>query len=201
MAVGAIVLLTIQTVFFGALRLRNTANDRIEAELSLHRALELVKRDLAGTMLPGGVLVPDFRTAAVSSMDTAVSGERIGEFLTDTGRIDARTPFADTQRVAYYLSPETASGRFDLVRSVSRNLLATTEDIPETQTLLTGIRDATFQYYDGRDWIDTWDSAATSTLPTAIRFRIQFPGGSNGGPEPAPIDVVVPISVTMAAAG
>lgn len=200
MAVGAIVILTIQSVFFGALRLRNASEQRTDKELSLYRALDLMKKDFAGLMLPGGVLASDFQTATSYSLDSSVSGERISaEFFTDSGRIDAFTPFADVQRVAYYLSPSPDSDQQELVRTVSRNLLSTVEDIPEVQPLLTGVDSAYFEYFDGSSWTETWDSAATSSLPTAVRLTLQFSGEPNAAAAPAPIEMVFPIYVSLSA--
>ena len=54
-AVGAVVLIVIQTTFFGALRLHNTTHARIDSDLLLQRALGLVRKDFAGIMLPGGL--------------------------------------------------------------------------------------------------------------------------------------------------
>ena len=53
-AVAAVVLLAINTVFFGALRLHNTTHEKIDTDLVLQRALGIVRRDLAGLMLPTG---------------------------------------------------------------------------------------------------------------------------------------------------
>lgn len=200
MAVGAIVILAVQSVFFGALRLRNTSEQRTDRELSLYRALDLMKKDFAGLMLPGGVLAADFQTATSYSLDSSVSGERISaEFFTDSGRIDAFTPFADVQRVAYYLSPSTVSDQQELVRTISRNLLPTVEDVPEIQPLLEGVESAYFEYFDGSSWTETWDSAATSSLPTAVRLTLQLAPESNDSVAPAPIEMVFPIYVSLAA--
>lgn len=200
MAVGAIVILAIQTVFFSALRLRNTSERRVDSELALHRTLELVKRDFAGLMIPGGVLAADFQTATTYTMNPAVSGERVSaEFFTNSGRIDYQTPFADAQRVAYYLSPEPGTQAFELTRTITRNLLSTREETPEIQPLLGGVQAAYFEYFDGSGWTASWDSTVTSTLPTAVRLTLQLAGEPNSTQLPAPIDFIVPIAATMAA--
>lgn len=199
MAVGAIVILAIQTVFFGALRLRNTSQQRMDRELAIHRALEVIKKDVSGLMLPGGVLAADFQTSTSYTLNATVPGERISaEFFTNSGRIDASSPFADAQRVAYYLSPDPQSGHFELVRSFSRNLLPVSEDQPEVQSLLPGVNSAFFDYFDGSGWTETWDSAVTSTLPSAVRFTLQLAEESATNTSSTTVEVVFPISVTLA---
>ena len=200
MVVGAIVILAVQSVFFGALRLRNTSEQRTDRELSLYRALDLMKKDFSGLMVPGGVIAADFQTATSYSLDSLVSGERISaEFFTNSGRIDAFTPFADAQRVAYYLSPGPELGQYELVRTLSRNLLPTVEDHPEVQPLLEGVQSASFEYFDGSGWTESWDSAVTSSLPTAVRLTLQLAGEPNASAVPAPIEMVFPIFVSLAA--
>jgi len=197
-AVSAVVLVVIQTVFFGALRLRTTTSDRIEADLALHRTLEMVQRDLRGIMLPGGTLSGELQTSLDLSLTSSVAGERIGpDFYCDTGRIDAWSPFADVQRVAYYLVPTSGgTNTFDLVRSVSRNLLPALAESSEEQTLLGRIATAGFEFFDGSDWTADWDSAVTATLPTAIRFYIQLIASDANGEAGQPIELVVPVLVT-----
>lgn len=196
-AVAAIVLIVIQSVFFGALRLRNTTADRIDDDLALHRALDFVQHDLAGLMIPGGVLSGEFQTDTTLNLDDGVEGQRVSpDLYTDSGRVDARTPFADVQRVAYYLTPAAdGSGHHDLVRLVSRNLLPVQDESAAGQTLLTDVAAVTFEYFDGIEWTDTWDSTATNTLPVAIRYSVQLKP-LDGQPARAPIVGVVPIVVS-----
>ncbi len=199
MAVGAIVILAIQTVFFGALRLRNTSEQRMDQELAIHRTLEVIKKDFSGLLLPGGVLAADFQTSTSYSLNSTVPGERISaEFFTNSGRIDAYSPFADAQRVAYYLSPHPQSGHFELVRTFNRNLLPVSEDEPGVQTLLGGIDSAFFDYFDGSSWTETWDSTVTPTLPSAVRFTMQLSPNSTLNTSTTTVEVVVPISVAVA---
>jgi hypothetical protein len=111
--------------------------------------------------------------------------------------VDNRTPFGDVQKVAYFLAPaaDGGSGK-SLVRVVTRNLLPVMEEETEEQVLLSGVEDAGFEYYDGTAWTDVWDSEATSTLPTAIRFRLLIAGSEKDPASATPIETVVPIVVT-----
>jgi type II secretion system protein J len=206
-AVGAIVLLVINTTFFAALRLHNATHEKIDADLVVERALAIIRRDLAGLMLPPnaqsttttlvGQLVTD---GATSSNDMDGTATRVTpDFYTSSGRIDGWTDFADVQMVSYYLAPAADGGPTkNLVRVVTRNLLAVNEPTTEDQTLLVGVRSADIAYYDGANWTDTWDSSSTSTLPTAIKFSIVLEPRdlANNGANPGPIELVVPVLVT-----
>jgi len=212
-AVGAIVLLVIQTTFFGALRLHNTTHERIDQDLALQRALAIVRRDFAGLMLPppvpaGGApattvtLAGQFQTENFSSVSTESYGERVcPDLYTSSGRIDAYNPFSEVQRVAYYLAtPTGAEGggaeSKQLLRVVTRNLLPVQEnDQGEDQLLLEGVAAVTVSYFDGTSWMDTWDSTATSTLPRALKFSLTMMPPPASQTAPGPIDLVVPVFV------
>lgn len=202
-AVGAVVLLVIQTVFFGALRLHTTTHARIDADLELGRALGVVRRDFAGLVIPGGVLAGHLQTTAFSSSLSDSIGERVGpELSTSAGRIDGWSPFADVQRVAYFLASSATDGNArakDLVREVKRNLLPVQDEVGESQVLLHGVSEATIEFFDGAEWIDTWDSEATSTLPTALKLRLVLARADDGEPAGEPIELIVPVSVTTSA--
>src|SRR5256885_4646089 len=81
----------------------------------------------------------------------------------------------------------------DLVRSVTRNLLATMTPQPEDQWMMGGVESIQFSCYDGTTWYDTWDSTITTNLPMGVRVRILLthPGGNTGTPRP--IEMLVPI--------
>ena len=197
-AVGAIVLLVINATFFGALRLHNTTHERIDTDLSLQRALGIVRKDFAGIMLPGGELGGQLQTETFSSNALDATGERVSpDIFTSSGKIDGWTQFSEQQMVSYFLAPATAGGTGkSLVRVTTRNLLPAQDAATDEQILLTGVTSATTEFYDGTDWVDTWDSSVTSTLPTGIRFRLVLATREAGQLTPAPIELIVPVLVT-----
>lgn len=206
-SVAAIVLLVINATFFSALRLHDATHARIDEDLAQRRALGLIRRDLEGLVLPPSAtsttttLAGQFQTnvAGTTSLD-GTNAERVSPDLTTScGRIDGWNAFSDLQRVAYFVTPEpNGENTKSLVRVVTRNLLPVdSEPQDESQTLLTGLTDATMTYFDGTDWTDSWDSTETSTLPTAIKFSITLAprGTTTSGANPMPIELIVPVLV------
>jgi type II secretion system protein J len=203
-AVGAVVLLVIQTTYFGALRLHNTTHDRIEQDLTMQRALAIVRRDFAGLVLPGGTLSGQFQTDNFSSVGSETHGERIGpDMFTSSGRIDGYNPFSEVQRVAFYLAAATSaeggnsnSNAKNLVRVVTRNLLPVQEaDTGEDQLLLEGVLSATISFFDGTAWTDTWDSEVTKTLPRALKLSVVMAPHNGSQSGASPIELIVPVLV------
>jgi prepilin-type N-terminal cleavage/methylation domain-containing protein len=202
--VAAFILLAISGTYFGALKLHNSTQARVDNDLVLDRTLGLVKSDVAGLMLPAGAnAVAPVGTFSGQLQDTPTdsptqefSAERVSpDFYTTTGVIDGWNPYSEVQVVAYFLAPATdGSNTKNLIRAVTRNLLPVTQPTTDEQILMTGVSDAEFDYYDGTEWDTTWDSTQTSTVPYAIRFSLTL-AGSNPSQAQAPIQLVVPVLV------
>jgi type II secretion system protein J len=196
--VAAIVLITVNTVLFAALRLRDATADAVDAAAPVDQAVTFIRRDLQCVVTPTNgttkVLSGDFRVGNVSS--PGVPEPVAIEMFTATGALSVSAPWADIQRVTYELKQPTdrnAVGK-NLVRSVVRNLLTMTTPDVEDQLMLSGVQNIKFTCFDGTQWQETWDTTGvTSTytnLPLAVRVDIQMSGG---GANAQPIEMVVPI--------
>ena len=201
LVVSAVVLSVITSVYFSALQLRNRTARTFDEALPLQHALRVIQRDLASIMPNGGMFGGELRTTPASdasrSMNLFPGGQQVSPFLhTATGLIDDYTPFADVQRVAYYLVDSTntlAEGR-DLVRIVSRNLLPASVEEASSQWLMSGVERVAFQFYDGTTWLDAWDSTVSSNLPTAFKLQLVPVSVDNRQNDylQAPVELVVP---------
>lgn len=201
-AAFAIVLAAINTIFYTALRLRNSTTAAIEKALPMEHALGIIKRDLANLVLPGGTMSGTFSTSSTSN---SVAGQSSPSFYTASGVIDETSTFAEVQRVSYLLVVSTNNGiGRDLVRSVSRNLLPTLQSQYEQEPLMSGVQTLTFLYHDGSQWRDSWDSTIENTttgvsngLPAAVKVQLllatENSSGSRGRSREVPIELVVPL--------
>lgn len=208
LAVSGIVLSVISTVYFSALQLRNRTAKSFDDALPLQQTVAVLKRDLAALLPPGGTLAGELQSSpgaeTASPMNLFAGGQQVGPLLyTATGIIDEYSPFADVQRVAYYLTDPTnsyAAGR-DLIRVVSGNLLPATTDESASRWLMGGIESVYFQYYDGSSWLNTWDSTTSSNLPVAIKVQLAL---ATDETQPnyflqEPVEIVVPVLAQAAA--
>ena len=200
-AICAIVLVAINGVFATAVRLRDKTSETLEAALPVNRALGIMRRDLKGTVGPGGFLAGDFKCGAQAMGATmGLSGEAGSaglDFFTSTGAISDRAPWGDILEVFYELKAPTERSQtgMDLVRCINRNLLATTTQTPEIQWLMGNVQTLQFDCYDGSQWQTTWDTSIGNTnLPTAVRVRIQLVArqGERAG-NLQPLEMLVPL--------
>ena len=197
--VAAIVLVAINAVLFTALRLREVTAGVVDAATPLDQTVTFMRRDLQCLVTPTNgtskILSGSFKAGTVNS--PGISEPVAVEMFTATGALNATTPWADIQRVTYELKNSSdPSGRRDLYRSVTRNLLATsaTPDV-EDQLMLSGVESVKFSGYDGSRWQETWDTSDANTvntnLPLAVRVEIFMTGESKNVTDP--IQLVVPI--------
>jgi len=197
LAISAIVLAGIGTVFYGAIHLRDRTEAAIEASVPITQALTIIRRDLLGALPPGGSgsyysLAGDFRANA------AGTGSGRLQIFTTTGVLNDNDPWSDVQEVIYELHDPiprgNGSGR-DLTRVVVRNVLATAQPDTAERVVLSNVRSAEFECYDGMNWQTSWDTSAGNTnLPTAIKVRLTM--ASDGGANlmgQQPYELIVPL--------
>lgn len=197
--VCGIVLLAAHTVFFSALRLRNTTTEKLDTAAPVEHALAIMRRDLRNLVVPGDKIRGQLQTSPTNTV--VAIGTRGGQpvspdLYTAVGIVDEWSSWPEIQQVTYVLAtPTNQTDGLDLLRNVRRNPLST-DDLPEEQWLLDGVESVLFQFYNGLQWVDTWDSSTAETiLPTAIRVQIQRVSESSSLTRPEPIEMIVPITV------
>ncbi|MHB8520839.1 MAG: type II secretion system protein GspJ [Limisphaerales bacterium] len=203
----AIVMLAMTTAFYGALHLESKTARMTEDTIPLNHAVSIIKADLRGTLVPGGTLA-----GPITGLAQGFGNSQI-QLFTTTGVIDIQQtvgavqpqalttmqpqPWGDIQLVSYYLRTpwdQTRGAGQDLVRAVTRNLLATGQPDLWEQPLMTGVRSLDIFYYDGMNWLTTWDTNTQQLLPPlAIKFDVQFADQDVNQSTKLPIEIVVPL--------
>ena len=196
LGVCALVLVVISSVFAGALRLERSATANLDESLPLERAMGLMRRDLKNAVAPGGMLAGPMQSG---SLDGGVDANNGIQIYTTTGLMTPNAPWAEIQRVTYGLQPPSdanSSGK-DLVRTVSRNLLSTSTLDEEDQFMASGVESLNFSYFDGANWLDTWDDTTETNLPVAVRVSLQLAAKDNTQTPPEPMQLLVPLMVQV----
>jgi type II secretion system protein J len=181
--VAAIVLVAVNAVLFTALHLREVTTEVVDASTPVDQTFTFLRRDLQCVVTPTNgtskFLSGSFKVGTVNS--SGIAEPVVAEIFTATGALSQSAPWADIQRVTYGLKNSTdGSGRRDLYRSVTRNLLSiSTPDVTD-QLMLTGVAGVKFSCFDGARWLDVWDTSDVTSLntnlPLAVRVQIQMAG-------------------------
>ena len=166
-------------MFFSALKLERATTRAVDERLPLNQALAILRRDLQGAVQPmtnSTLLTRDFKSGGRSSFGSAAGGSL--EFYTTTGVISDDAAWSDLQKVRYELVASSdhanAKGQ-ELVRIITRNILATTTEQQDEQLLVSGVESIEFLCYNGSDWRSTWDTTAGDTgLPLAVKVLVQL---------------------------
>jgi general secretion pathway protein J len=199
-SIFSVVLVAIHSVFYTALRLRNTAVESLEASLPLEDALNVIQHDLANIVTTTN---GDFMGPLQTTTPTNTLPDQIGpHFYTTGGELDGMVPWGNVEQIDYLLSQPTnavrRNGR-DLIRAVTRNLLPVTllPQPEEKHTILSGVQNLTFLYYDGTTWQPSWDTTQETNLPTAIKVQIQMAVQPGTVPRMQPLEAVIPVDVLL----
>ncbi|PYJ01357.1 MAG: hypothetical protein DME25_18285, partial [Verrucomicrobia bacterium] len=148
LAVSAIALAGIGSVFYSAVHLRERTAAMLDEAGPLQHALQILRRDLQGAVPPGGSysLAGDFKIQSASGE----AGQQSLQLFSCTDAIGENAPWGDVQEIIYALRPATNAAQgagMDLFRTVTRNLLATVVE-PEDQWLLGKVQSLEVAGYD-----------------------------------------------------
>ena len=66
---------------------------------------------------------------------------------------------SDSRQLGYFLGPDERTGEESILRRIQPNLDEEFDEGGREQTLLPGVRDLEFEYWDGskEEWTDSWD--------------------------------------------
>jgi type II secretion system protein J len=193
--IAAIVLAAMNAAFYAALHLRSVTTNLVENSIPQSHAASVLKADLRGTLITGGTMAVSIESPGTESGNNQPTDLDI---YTTTGVLRNDQPWGDVQKVSYLLKDSTNASRLggkDLVRAVTRNLLASTQPDLTEQPLLSGVSSVQFSFYDGANWQTSWDStSAVTPAPQAIKVHVEFASGNYNGPGRLPLEVLVPVN-------
>jgi prepilin-type N-terminal cleavage/methylation domain-containing protein len=159
MIAAVAIIAVIAVSLYGSVRIAFTARKRSDTNIAsrrmLRHAIDQMSVDLLGATPVDGVLQREF----VGEADWL-------RFCCNTARDGA-----DMQLVEY-AAVEDGDG-VDIVRRVTRNLLAQIEPLPDEHTIAAHVQSFNIRYYDGYDWLDQWNAAMRdSRLPLAVEIAV-----------------------------
>lgn len=215
---AAMVLVIVYSVFSSVIHLRDNATARVRQTRLRTHAATVLRRDLQGALISGGVLANTLEgdSNKQSPVSTGTSaGPGYLRLTTTTGRDSGSNLYGDVQEVEYRLARDANSTNSDpsqggtLVRTITRDLLAAnTLNIPQQETLLTNVASLQVAFYDGTTWQPSWEATSTTygtsqggqtgagttapILPQAIRVDIRQTAATKKDGVPPLLEILVP---------
>ena len=173
----ALILLVMQMTFSGALGLRNRVQKRVDQQAILSQAMMVMKRDLENMIVTGGVMAEGIICTEMGSPD--MPNDQL-EFYSTTAVVSDQFPWGDVQKVGYLLGVDpiqtvtTNLGQALMRMSLNTLPLEENEEPPVETLMLDNVRSMQFEFFDGLQWIQTWDSNVNEpAVPLAVRAMVE----------------------------
>ena len=158
---------------------KRTAEGAIEPVRAGSLAMDLICRDLAATPpLPSSEAIVTKLGGPFEGTHQAAGGgdndDLLFHALVREESAAEDDPLADGMHIIEYLIRQDQDGPV-LVRRVTRDILAPTDQTYVDEVLCRNVKGLTFKYYDGTDWQTDWDSVALGDiLPLAVQVTIDI---------------------------
>jgi prepilin-type N-terminal cleavage/methylation domain-containing protein len=210
-AMTAMLALTLYSTMVTAFRAKRSIANQTAAVSGAGIVLDLLERDLQSIQPAGRTLSGPFIGYAMGTSGAEADSLSFHAL----GRDDAG-PAAGTRRRGDDADASALDGfrrielrlRSDvgstpaLVRTVTRNLLATVQEPGQEEVLARNVRAFAVRYYDGTGWREEWDSSMLSNaLPLAVELIVTFDVPHATSPsKPYTVSRIVPIATGQAPA-
>jgi len=189
---GAVLMAALVAALSGAWRLQEQGDEQERTEAPRQVARKRLALELSLAVPPSEIL-----SGAFSAVTEEVGDDRHDDvqWVTAIGARNPESTDGDLVQVHYYLVENADGDDCQFVRTENRDLLAVETEEPEEVVLLDHVVSFAADWYDGENWVSSWDSTVEENqLPEAARIRIDFAADSRGA-TPRPLELVVPLVV------
>jgi type II secretion system protein J len=168
-----------------AFKARRSALAVVEPVRKVEIALAFVGEDLRSAVVPKGTLAGPF--VGEDAKDDRGHDSDTLEFYCTSNSPEQAEGIGDIKKIDLACEPSDDKRTQVLVRYVTTNLLAPKTVEPVREVLCRGVFGFNLRYFNGSEWLDTWDSTVeNNTLPCAIEVTLQLddarqPGAGAGG--------------------
>ena len=172
----AILTLALYTSLYSSHKAHDIALAVIAPVRAADHGLDMISMEVQAALPPTGILASLFEGVDQTTGDGL--DRDIVRFYAHHDAIEPLEEYAtaaDVRWVEFGLSESIDDKYFNLTRSVTYNLLATIQNEPIEHIICRQVRSLNFRYYDGTEWLDTWDSSTRENqLPLAVEIRIEI---------------------------
>lgn len=179
-----------------AFRARQSARWQTETAREASIALDIIQQEISAALAPAesSLLAGAFVGSTSGTADAPADVVEFYAMGRDAGAA-SDDPFAEGPRWVQIALSSDGQGTV-LVRRVNRNLLASVQDEPAEEVLLSGVRSLALRYHDGTTWLDEWDSSEYgNSLPLAVEVALELAAPSlTDADQPYRMAQVIPLS-------
>jgi prepilin-type N-terminal cleavage/methylation domain-containing protein len=181
-SIFAVVVGAAYTLFESGRNLTSRAEARAELFQTARAALKAIEEDLKGAVMPSTPYDTGFIGTDSGSKDkpldkidfVSVNSHAMISSLKSDAALEAGEKI-DMSRVAYWVETDTNRPSHGLVRYRQTILSPVTTPTPkdeDIEEISADIAYVNFRYYDGTQWLDSWDSTQSNKLPQAVEVAV-----------------------------
>ena len=161
---------------------RDTAEAALQPVRAAGLAVEMLRQEIESSLPPVGILAGEF---------LGTDGQNDSGQDADTLRLHASAHesvsgerSSDIRKVEFAFELLSEGDEGVLVRRITTNLLAPEVPEPVEDVLCRNVTGLNFTYFDGQDWLDSWDSTTQgNTLPVAVQVSVAVGKRGEEGPQ------------------
>ena len=171
MTLMVVIAMSLYSSMYVATRSKDSIARTIEPYRYSNPAFDFLQKDLACTLAPGDVLAGEFQ--GVDGSVPGVDGADILLFYTCNYVPGEDEIAGDIAQIEYFIEQKDGWQEPVLVRRRTTNLLSPKTVEGKSEVICRGVKSFNLQYYDGYEWLDTWDSTTREDmLPAAVAIRL-----------------------------
>lgn len=170
-AMVAIITASLYSALYVGFRAQRSATRAVEPARAATLTLQLLEQDLEGAMSPTGILAGQFLGTDAQGLDGADGLA----FYSSANVPIAGESGADTRHVEFTVAAALDDAQPALLRRVTSNLLPSNAPLIREQVLCRNVKAFSLRYFDGTQWLESWDSTAQGDLlPLGVEVQIEF---------------------------
>ncbi len=181
MSMVAILAMSLYASLRTAFHAQASAENALEPSRTAELAIQFLREDLQDAVPPTGILAGAFIGTAGQD-DRGRASDSLKFFATAPARQHASGNGEIKQIELLVTTLDNETDRV-LVRRVTPNLLSPSTPDPDQEILCRGVSGFSLRYFDGGDWVPSWDSTTVdNVLPAAVEVTVELdrPDGATG---------------------
>lgn len=171
MTLMAVISMSLYSSMYVAMKSKKSIEAAVGPYRYFNPTFDFLQKDLACTLAPGDVLAGEFQGFDGSA--AGVDGADMLLFFTSNYVPGEDEVACDIARTEYFVEDRDGWEDMVLVRRQTTNLLSPKTLEGKSEVICRGVKSFNLQYYDGYEWLDTWDSTTQDDmLPAAVAISL-----------------------------
>ena len=174
MAMVAVVAVSLVASLRIAFKARESAESSLDAGRSAELVMEFIRTDLQTALPPGGSFAGSFEGTDNTDARGADADDLVFYGVAPAS-VHPQGANGDIKQLELTCYQPNGSSDFVLVRRTTNNLLNPQQEPYDEEVLCRHVSGFNCRYYDGAQWLDTWDSTQqNNSLPAAVEVTLSL---------------------------